>query len=85
MTSYDTTRLQERGKRRQKLIAQLAEVEAELDEEIPTAYAAGVAQADMVRWTGYSKAKMERKAKMTPEEAKELLRAYREGRATKSE
>ncbi len=65
--AYDTNRLQELGKRHQRLVAQLAEVDAALDTEILQAAQAGVPQVDIIRWTGLARESVRRKS-MTPEQ-----------------
>lgn len=75
MNGYDTTRLQDLGKRRQKLAAQLAELDRELDAEIPAAAAADVAQVDIIKWTGLARESVRRKC-LTDEE-REALRERR--------
>lgn len=78
MSEYDTIRLKDLGKRRQRLADQLAEVDRQLDQEIPVATAAGVQQIDIIRWTGLARESVRRKA-MTEAEREQLRQARRRG------
>jgi hypothetical protein len=75
MSEHDTTRLQELGRRRQKLVGQLADLDRDLDPEIAAAAQAGVPQVDIIRWTGLSRESVRRKS--LTDEQREQLRARR--------
>jgi hypothetical protein len=75
MSEHDTTRLQELGRRRRKLEAQLAELDAELTPEVFAAAQAGVPQKSMIDWTGMARESIRLKS-MTPEQ-REAERAKR--------
>jgi hypothetical protein len=62
MSEHDTSRLQDLGKRRQKLTAQLADLDRDLEPEIYAAAQAGVPQVDIIRWTGLSRESVRRKS-----------------------
>lgn len=67
MSEHDTTRLQELGKKRQRLMGQVHELDRELDPEIYAAAQAGVPQVDIVRWTSMARESIRLKS-MTPEQ-----------------
>jgi hypothetical protein len=67
MTEYDTSRLQELGKKRQRLMGQVHELDRELDPEIRAAAQAGVPQIDIIRWTSLARESVRLKS-MTPEQ-----------------
>lgn len=75
MTEHDTAQLQALGKRRQKLVAQLADLDAQLEPEIFAAAQAGVPQKDIIGWTGMVRESVRLKS-MTPEQ-REAERAKR--------
>ncbi|GAA2644443.1 hypothetical protein GCM10010399_92930 [Dactylosporangium fulvum] len=62
MTEYNPERLDELGKERARLRAELNRVNAELDAEIAKAHAAGVIQAEIVRRTGLTRESVAQKA-----------------------
>jgi len=62
MSAHDTSKLQDLGRRRQRLEAQLSEVDAALDAEIAAAAAANVPQVDIISWTGLSRESVRRKS-----------------------
>jgi hypothetical protein len=78
MTTHDTTRLQALGKRRQRLAAQLAELDNELEPEIYAAAQAGVPQVEIIRWTGMARESIRLKS-MTPEERESERQKRRKG------
>lgn len=67
MTEYNTTRLQELGKRRQRLAGQLSALDVQLEPVIYAAAQAGVPQIDIIRWTGLARESVRLKS-MTPEQ-----------------
>jgi len=75
MTTHDTTHLEALGRRRQKLVAQMAELDAELEPEIFAAAQAGVEQVQIIKWTGMARESIRLKS-MTPEQ-REAERAKR--------
>lgn len=64
---YDLTRLTALGKKRKKLIDELAALDEELKPEIRAAHVAGVEQKKIIDLTGYARESV-RLASMTPEE-----------------
>jgi hypothetical protein len=76
MSEYDTSRLQELGRRRQRLVAQLADIDQQLDAEIQAAAAGGVAQVDVIKWTGLARESVRRKS-MTEAERDQLRQVRR--------
>ena len=83
MSAHDTTHLQELGRRRKKLMAQVAALEEELTPEIIAAAQANVKQVLIMEWTGMSRETVRRNS-MTPER-REAERAKRFGRAPEAE
>ncbi len=79
MSAHDTSKLEELGRRRQRLERQLKELDQELTPEIQAAAAAGVAQVDIIRWTGLARESVRLKS-MSPEERA----AQREARTRKA-
>lgn len=71
MSEHDTTHLQELGRRRQKLVTQLADIDGELKPEIFAAAQAGVPQKDIIKWTGMVRESV-RLNSMTPEDRQKL-------------
>ncbi|GIE29950.1 hypothetical protein Ait01nite_029950 [Actinoplanes italicus] len=67
MSEHDTTRLQDLGKRRQRLAAQMATLDEELKPEIFAAAQAKVPQKLIIGWTGMARESV-RLASMTPEQ-----------------
>lgn len=53
--NYDRTRLDQLGKKHQRLRAELEALRPELADEIRTADQAGMAQVDIVKATGYTR------------------------------
>ena len=80
MSEHDTTHLRELGRRRQKLVAQLADLDQELRPEIAAAAQAKVPQIDIIKWTGMSRESV-RLNSMTPEQRDE----EREKRRTRTQ
>lgn len=78
MSEYDTSHLQELGKRRQKLVAQLDALDAELEPEVRAAAVAGIPQVDVIRWTGMARESVRLKS-MSPEQRDELRQRRRKG------
>ncbi|MFI7547223.1 hypothetical protein [Actinoplanes sp. NPDC049599] len=76
MSAHDTSKLQDLGKRRQRLEAQLAELDARLTPEIQAAAAAGVPQKDVISWTGLSRESVRLKS-MSDEEREAVREARR--------
>ncbi|XVU25824.1 hypothetical protein ACQPZJ_01830 [Actinoplanes sp. CA-054009] len=78
MTAFDTTRLQQLGKRRRALVAEIAKLDAELDAEIFAAAHAEprVPQTSIIEWTGHARETARRK-EMTPEQLEEERRKRR--------
>ena len=54
-TTFDPTRLQQLGRKMQRLRADVEQLRPELAEEIRAAAAAGMAQVDIVKATGYTR------------------------------
>ena len=81
MNTHDTTRLQDLGKRRQRLAAQMAALDEELKPEIFAAAQAKVPQKLIINWTGMARESV-RLASMTPEQ-REDERAVRHDREWK--
>ena len=79
MSAHDTTHLQELGRRRKKLMAQVAALEEELTPEIITAAQAGVKQVMIMEWTGMSRETVRRNS-MTLEQ-RDAERAKRREKA----
>lgn len=75
MSEHDTSRLQELGRRRRKLEAQLAEVDKDLEPEIFAAAQANVPQVDIIEWTGLARESV--RLKSMTEQQREELRARR--------
>jgi predicted mannosyl-3-phosphoglycerate phosphatase (HAD superfamily) len=67
MSEHDTSHLQELGKRRQKLAAQLEALDEELAPEVFAAAQAGVPQVQIIEWTGMARESIRLKS-MTPEQ-----------------
>lgn len=61
MSGYDIGKLERLGRRRRKIAAELAEIDAELATEIPAAAAASVPQDKIIAVTGLSRATVQRK------------------------
>lgn len=80
MSEHDTTHLEALGRRRQRLVAQLADLDAELKPEIQAAAQAGVEQIQIIRWTGMARESI-RLASMT-EEQREAERAKRRAKGS---
>ncbi len=53
--AHDTTALQNLGRRRRRLTAQLAELKPLLEAEIHAAVRADIPQVQIVEWTGYTR------------------------------
>lgn len=79
MSTHDTSKLQDLGKKRQRLERQLAELDEQLDVEIRAAAAAGVAQVEIIGWTGLARESVRRKSMSEAE-----LEALREARRAKT-
>lgn len=67
MSEHDTTELEALGRRRQRLIVQLADLDAQLKPLIFAAAQAEVEQVRIVRWTGMARESI-RLASLTPEQ-----------------
>ena len=55
MAKYDVAKLDELGARRTQLRAELKEIAAQLDVEVPKAARAGIIQAEIARRTGLTR------------------------------
>jgi predicted mannosyl-3-phosphoglycerate phosphatase (HAD superfamily) len=75
MSEHDTSHLQELGRRRRKLVAQLEALDAELTPEVFAAAQAEVPQKQIIEWTGMARESIRLKS-MTPEQ-REAERAKR--------
>jgi hypothetical protein len=80
MSEHDTTRLQDLGKRRQKLIEQLAALDRDLEPEIYAAAQAGIQQVDIIRWTGLARESVRVKS-LSPEQRQTLKERRRKAPA----
>lgn len=79
MSEHDTGHLQELGKRRQRLAAQMADLDRELEPEIFAAAQAGVPQIDIIKWTGMARESIRLKS-MTAEQREDERRRRRGAR-----
>lgn len=75
--AYDTTRLDQLGAKRIRLVAQLKDVVDELDTEIPKARAAKVTYAEIMKKTGFSLSQVQEKSR-PPERRRSRARASAE-------
>ena len=81
MSAHDTSRLHDLGKKRQKLIAQLAALDDELKPEILAAAQAKVPQVDIIKMTGMARESV-RLASLTPEDRQKINERRRKGAGT---
>ncbi len=78
---YDTTRLAQLGRRHQKLRDDLDALRPDLAEEIRAAHAAGMAQVDIVKATGYTRDQV-RQICLPPDQRRTRARTATPGQRT---